>query len=254
MKIAVCVKHAVDESELKVSPSGVPVLEGALGKMGTFDKNAVEEAARMKSQHGGEIEIFSVGTADTKKTIKEALAMGADRGTLVNTAGAALDALGVSALLAACLKAKGPFDIVICSEGSSDIYTGEVPPMLAQRLGVPFIGFARKVQVGAGKVVAECSLEESVETIEAALPAVISVVSEANEPRYPTLIQIMQAGKKPLEERNVADLGVDIAAAVKVLTMNAQAPVRKRIMIEGTPAEAAAKLVASLRAEGVLPR
>ena len=253
MKIAVCVKHAVDEAELKIGPGGSPLLAGAAGKMSTFDKNAVEEGLRLKAAHQGEVVVFMVGGTESKKTLKEALAMGADRGVLVTADTVAIDALRTAAMLAAAMKRSGPFDVVICSEGASDTYTGQVPPMVGELLGIPYVGYARKIEIDGKAAKIERSLEDSVESVEAAVPFATSVVSEINDPRYPTLIQIMQASKKPVEELN----GEEIAPAgsrrgVEVLSMSSQPTARKHVMIDGSPDEAAAKLLDALSKEGVL--
>ncbi len=255
MKIAVCVKHAVDETELKIDPSGRPQLTGAVGKMSTFDKNAVEEGLRLKTTHSGEVVVFTVGTADSKKTMKEALAMGADRGVIVLADPLEVDAARTAGMLAAAIKRGGPFDVVLCSEGSSDAYTGLVPPMLAEFLGMAYVGYARKVEVSGASARIGRSLEDSVEVVETPVPFVAAVVSEINEPRYPTLIQIMQASKKPLEELN----GEQLAPAgdykqASLVSMSAQPSSRKHVVIQGSPEEAAAKLVDALTKEGVLPK
>jgi electron transfer flavoprotein beta subunit len=255
MRFAVCVKHAVDESELKIDSSGRPQLEGAPAKMGTFDKNAVEEALRLRTALGGEVVAMTVGKAEARKSLKETLAMGADKGVHVLANPAALDPSRTSELLAAAIAKTGPFDLVICSEGSSDTYTGLVPPMVAERLGIPFIGYVRKLSVAVQTVKAERSLEESLESVESSLPSVVSVVSEINEPRYPTLIQIMQASKKPVVELTLQQLGVgDVQASVRTVSMTAQAMNRKRVIFEGSPDETASKLVDALASEGVIPK
>ena len=254
MKVAACVKHAIDEAELKVDSAGNPQLVGAVSKMSTFDKNAVEEALRLKSAHSGEAVIITVGPPEAKKTMKEALAMGADRGVLVTADPLAIDAPYTASLLAAAATRAGPFDVILCSEGSSDSYSGLVPPMLAEVLGVPYIGYVRKIEVIGQAIRAERALEDSVEVVEAAMPLVVSVVSEINEPRYPTLIQIMQASKKPMEElppEGVAP-GAKPAGSM-VASMKAQAMTRKKVVFEGPPEETAKKLVDALASEGVLP-
>jgi electron transfer flavoprotein beta subunit len=255
MRIAVCVKQAVDEGELRLDSEGSPVLSGAATKMSTFDKNGVEEAVRKKSEAGGEVVVFTAGPQDAKRTMKEALAMGADRGVHVVVGSEDQDALLTSYLLSRAIKASGHFDLVITSEGSSDTYTGLVGPMLAEWLSLPFIGYVRKIELRGPAVTAERALEDTVEVVEAALPVVVSVVSEINEPRYPTLIQIMQAGKKQIEELRAESL-LDGAPKVgsKVLGMKAQSVARKKVIFEGDPQDVARKLVESLRAEGVLKR
>ncbi len=255
MRIAVCVKHSVDETELKLDPSGRPQLAGAAGKMSTFDKNAVEEGLRLKAAHTGEVVIFMVGTPASKKTLKEALAMGADRGALVLADPLAVDSLRTADMLAAAIRKGGPFDVVLCSEGSSDTYSGQVPPMLGELLGVPYAGYARKVVVNGQTARIERSLEDSVEILDVPVPFAASVVSEINEPRYPTLIQIMQAGKKPVEEMDGEELAPPGAyRQASVVSMSAQPSTRKHVMIEGSPDEAAAKLVDALMKEGVLSK
>lgn len=255
MKLAVCVKHAVDETELKIDSSGKPVLAGAVSRMSTFDKNAVEEALRLKAAHQGEVTVFTVGPTESKKTMKEALAMGADMGVLVTSDTSAIDTMRTAGLLAAAIRKAGPFDLVLCSEGSSDTYSGQVPPMLGEILGVAFVSYAKKLEVSGPTAKVERSLEDSVEVVEAPVPLVASVVSEINEPRYPTLIQIMQAGKKPLEELNGDQLlpAGDYKQA-SLVSMSAQQSTRRHVMIEGSPDEAATKLVDALVKEGVLAK
>jgi electron transfer flavoprotein beta subunit len=253
MKIAVCVKHAVDETELKIDSEGKPQLSGAAGKMSAFDKNAVEEALRLKSASSGEVVVFMAGTSDSKKTLKEALAMGADRGVLIAVDPLAADTLRTAELLAAAIKKGGPFDAVLCSEGSSDTYSGQVPPMVAELLGFPYAGYARKIELEGQGATIERSLEDSVEVVEVPFPFAASVVSEINEPRYPTLIQIMQAGKKPVDEVKEGDLiPRGQRSQLAVLSMSAQPSTRKHVIIEGSPDEAAAKLLDALKKEGVL--
>jgi electron transfer flavoprotein beta subunit len=253
VKIAVCVKHAVDEAELKLDQAGRPILAGAAGKMSTFDKNAVEEGLRLKAKHQGEVVIFMVGGPEAKKTLKEALAMGADRGVLAVADTMVTDSFRTAEMLAAAIKKSGPYDVVLCSEGSSDTYSGQVPPMVGELLELPYSGYARKIDVSGQTARIEQSLEDSVVTLDSPVPFVASVVSEINEPRYPTLIQIMQASKKPLEELN----GVEIAppgtySQVKIESMSSQVSSRKHVMIAGTPDEAAAELLRVLGKEGVL--
>ncbi|MDG7007957.1 MAG: electron transfer flavoprotein subunit beta/FixA family protein [Nitrososphaerota archaeon] len=255
MKIAVCVKNAIDETELKIDSGGRPVLTGAVTRISTFDKNAVEEGLRLKAAHQGEVVVFTVGPPDSKKTMKEALAMGVDKGVLVRGDPTAVDTMRTAGMLSAAIKKSGPFDVVLCSEGSSDTYSGQVPPMLGEMTGAAFVSYARKIEVNGQIARVERSLEDSVEVVEAPLPLVASVVSEINEPRYPTLIQIMQAGKKPIEELNGDQLSpVGAYKQAATATMSAQQSARKHVMIDGSPDEAAAKLVDALTKEGVLSK
>ena len=253
MRLAVCVKHAIDETELRIDSSGKPQVDGAVGKMSTFDKNAVEEALRLRSANSGEVVAITVGGPEARKTLKEALAMGADRGVIVSADILAIDTLRTAELLAAAITKTGPCDVVICSEGSSDTYDGQVPPMLAELLGLPYAGYAKKIEVDGGSAKVERSLEDTIEVVGTTLPFVASVVSEINEPRYPTLIQIMQSSKKPIEEMNGDQLVQQgTRKQSSVVSMAAQSSSRRHVMIEGSPDEAAARLVEALVKDGVL--
>jgi electron transfer flavoprotein beta subunit len=255
VRFAVCVKHAIDETELRIDSSGSPQVDGAAGKMSTFDKNAVEEALRLRSAKSGEVVAFTVGGPDARKTLKEALAMGADKGVIVSADLLATVTLRTAELLAAAITKSGPYDVVVCSEGSSDTYDGQVPAMLGELLGLPYAGYARKIELDGGSAIVERSLEDTLEVVEISVPFVASVVSEINEPRYPTLIQIMQSSKKLVEELNgeqLVQLGTRKQSSV--VSMAAHSSTRKHVMIEGSPDQAAANLVEALMKEGVLPK
>jgi len=253
MNIVVCVKHAVDESEVRADSSGKPQLQGALSKMSTFDRNAVEEAVRIKEKKAGAVTVVSLGSGDWKKSLKEALAMGCDRAVALNSS-EQLDAASTAYYLSRAIKRAGPVDLVILSEGSSDTYHGLVGPMTAEWLGMPFMGYARRLEVSDGSVTCELALEEHEEVAEASLPAVVSVVSEINEPRYPTLLQIMQASKKPMEEVTLDSLKDEGLPPVRVTVtdVQVQALSRKKVLFEGTAEESSKKLVEALRKEGVI--
>jgi electron transfer flavoprotein beta subunit len=256
LRIAVCVKHALDETELRIDPSGTPLVSSSPSKMSTFDKSAVEEAVRIKTAQGGEVTVFTSGSPDAKRTIKEALAMGADKGVHILADPGAFDTLGTARLLAGAMKMAGGFDLILCAEGSSDTYTGQVPPSLAELLSLPFVGFARKIDLKLQVATIEQSYEDTVTTVQCSMPIVVSVVSEINEPRYPTLIQIMQAGKKPITDVPLGALGPAGLSGgnVGVVSMSGKSMNRKRVMIDGSPEEAAKKLVDALASEGVVPK
>jgi electron transfer flavoprotein beta subunit len=255
MNVVALVKSAVDEAELRADTSGHPVLKGAATKMSNFDANGVEAAVKQKERNGGTVTILSLGGADAKKAIREALAMGGTRAVQVVAEPAdAPDAVATAYCLAQAIKRMGEVDLVFCSEGASDTYQGEVGAMVAEFLDMPFIAYANKVETDLGKVRCEQALRGSVRVLEAKLPAVVSVVSEGNAPRYPTLLQVMVAGKKAIEEIPLASLKgpayPDTGTIVVDVTL--QAVSRKRVLFDGTPEESAKKLVDALREEGVL--
>jgi electron transfer flavoprotein beta subunit len=254
MNLIVCVKYAVDEAELRLDTSGRVNLQASPGKLSTFDKNAVEEALRVKEVKGGSVSILSLGPQDAKKAVKDALAMGADKGYLIIVDPNHQDALSTSFFLAAAIRQIGQFDLVFCSEGSSDIYTGSVPPMLAEWLSLPYLGYVKKLVVSEGAVKGEEALEDEVRVVETTMPCVVSVLSEINEPRYPTLLQIMQASKKPIQEISTESLedASNPEPKVQVSRLAAQSMSRKGIIFQGSTEESSKKLVDALRSEGVL--
>lgn len=255
MNVVALVKSAVDEAELRADPSGRPVLKGAASKMSNFDANGVEAAVKQKEQNGGAVTILSLGGAEAKKAIREALAMGGTRAVQVLTEPAdAPDAVATAYCLAQAIKRIGEVDLVFCSEGASDTYQGEVGAMVAEFLEMPFIAYAKRVEVDVGKVRCEQAFGGSTRVLEAKLPAVVSVVSEGNAPRYPTLLQVMVAGRKAIEEIPLASLkGPDYPeTGTVVVDVTLQPASRKRVLFDGTPEESAKKLVDALKQEGVL--
>ena len=152
-----------------------------------------------------------------------------------------------------------PVRSTCCSsaKGSSDGYSGQVPGRVAELLGLPEIGYARKLEAAGAGLRAERSMGDVVEVLEAPLPVVATVVSEINEPRIPSLMHIMKAGKKPVTELALADLGLsaaDVAPQRDVLSNLAEEQARKHVLFEGDPAQQAEQLVSALVAEGVVGR
>jgi electron transfer flavoprotein beta subunit len=231
-------------------------------KISDFDKNALEEAVRLKEQLGGEIVTLTVGSEDPKTSIREALAMGADRGYVVrDDALAASDTLGTSQVLAKAVQKIGPFDLVICGEASVDGFSSQIGPRLAELLDISAITYARKIRLEGGSITVERSLEDRYESVKAKTPAVVTVTKEINEPRIPSLMAIMKASKKEIVNWTLADVGVssegvgEAGSGVRILEVMAPKVERKRIQVEGeTPSEIAAKLVDALIQEGVVGR
>ena len=251
--IVVLVKSAVDEVELKADASGRPALKGAANKLSNFDRIGVEEALRVRDAIGGTVTALSIGRADAKRALKEALAMGADKGAIVLAGPSDLDALGTAMALADALGRFQGLFLVLCSEGSSDTYQGQVGAMVAELMGLPFLAFARQVEVREGAVRCEQVFEAESLISEAELPAVVSVINGANKPRYPTLLQVMAAAKKPVEEMplgspkgGLPETGMEVAETL-LLAGN-----RRRVMFDGSADEAARKLVQALREEGAI--
>jgi electron transfer flavoprotein beta subunit len=211
MNIVVLVKQVPDtESERKLVPgSGTLDRAAADGVINELDEFAIEEGLRIAQAHGGEVTILSVGPARAAESIRKALSMGADKAVHVLDDGiAGSDALVTSAVLAAALGQVG-FDLVIAGSESTDARTGVVPAMLAERLGVPQLTQASKVDISGSEVTVRRMSDDGYDVVTASLPAVVSVLEKINEPRYPSFKGIMAAKKKPVQTLTLADLSVD---------------------------------------------
>ncbi len=161
--------------------------------------------------------------------------------------------------MAGVIRKIGGFDIVLCGEASIDGFSFQVGPRLAEKLGVPQVTYVHKLEVKNGKVVAERSVEEGLQVVEAETPVLITVTKEINEPRTPTFMDIVKAAKKPLETLSLADIEVkkeeagEEGSGVKVVGLYSPPVERKNIVIEGgTVEEKAEKLAEALVKEGVV--
>jgi electron transfer flavoprotein beta subunit len=210
MNIVVCVKQVPDTAvERRLTPEGTLDRASLDGLINELDEYAIEEGLKIAEAHGGEVTILSVGPDKAAESVRKALSMGADKAVHVLDAGiAGSDALATSAVLAAALRQMG-FDLVIFGSESTDARTGMVPAMVAERLGVPQLTLASKVDVEGTSVSVRRVSDEGYAVVSGSLPAVVSVVEKINEPRYPTFKGIMAAKKKPVQVLSLADLAVD---------------------------------------------
>jgi electron transfer flavoprotein beta subunit len=211
MNIVVCMKQVPDtEVERSLVPGDNTVDRAAVdGVVNYLDEFAIEEALKIAEAHGGEVTILSMGPAKAADSIRKALQMGAHKGVLVtDDALAGSDAVASSLALAEALKQVG-FDLAIFGSESTDARTGVVPAMVAERLGVPQLTLAGKVDVAGSEVTIKRVTDDGVAVVTGTLPAVVSVNEKINEPRYPTFKGIMAAKKKPVQNLTLADLGLD---------------------------------------------
>jgi electron transfer flavoprotein beta subunit len=210
MNIVVLVKQVPDtESERKLVP-GAGTLDRAAadGVINELDEFAIEEGLRIAEAHGGEVTVLTAGPERATESIRKALSMGAAKAVhVLDDAIAGSDALATSAVLAAALSSVG-FDLVIAGAESTDARTGVIPAMLAERLGVPQLTLASKVDIDGPAVTVRRMSDDGYDVISASLPAVISVLEKINEPRYPSFKGIMAAKKKPVQTLTLAGLGV----------------------------------------------
>lgn len=207
MNMIVCLKQTFDTEEKIVLSDGKIDEEGVNYVLNPYDEYAVEEALRLKEEHGGEVTVITVGPNRTVSALQTALAMGADKAVQVLVEDEEVDPFGTAAILAAVIKDR-PYDVILTGYMSIDQGSGQVAARLAEALGIAQVTSITKLELsGDNKVVLHRDAEGDTEVIEAQLPLVVSAQQGLNEPRYPSLPGIMKAKKKPIEKLTLDDIG-----------------------------------------------
>ncbi len=222
-------------------------------KIGEYDRNAIEEAVRLRDAGGGERHRLTVGTPESAKGVKDALSRGMDRAIFVSDASFRdLEPSQTAAILAEVIRTHIPqYDLVACGEGSSDLYAQQVGPRLAELLGIPCVCFVQKLSLEGGRLRAERRVEDGVEVVEAPLPALVTVLPDINTPRIPGVKDTLMAGKKPVTAVKREELTGTFGGVLKTAAMTASSMERTG---EKLAADAAgiARFVDSLRKSGVI--
>jgi electron transfer flavoprotein beta subunit len=249
MKILVPVKRVVDYNvkiRVKADGSGVELANVKMS-MNPFDEISVEEALRQKEAgKANEIVIVSIGPAKAEETIRTALAMGADRGILIETDDA-VEPLAVAKLLKGVVEAEAP-GLVILGKQAIDDDSNQTGQMLAALLGWGQATFASKLEIGDAAANVTREVDGGLQTVEVKLPAIVTTDLRLNEPRYASLPNIMKAKKKPLDKKAPADFGVDLTPRLKVI--KTEEPGGRKA---GIKVKSVAELVEKLKTEaGVL--
>ena len=242
MKILVAVKRVIDYNvQIRVKEDGTGVVTDNV-KMSTNppDDNAVEEAVKIKEAgKATEVVAVTIGEEKGQETVRKALAVGADRGIHVKVDGT-IEPLAVSKLLQKVVEKENP-DLVFMGKQAIDDDCNQTGQMLSALLKWPQATFASKIDVKDGKLEVVREIDEGLETIEINVPAIVTCDLRLNEPRYASLPNIMKAKKKPIEQLNAADLGVDTAPRVEVLKVE-EPPKRKAGIKVANVAELVQKL------------
>jgi len=260
VNILVCLKQVPDtETQIRIAPGSKSIVtDNIKWVMNPYDEYAVEEALRIRDKFGGEVTIIGVGPQRVTEAIRTALAMGADKGILVDDpALVGTDSLGIAKVLAAVIKGL-EYDIVFCGKQGVDDDYGVVGSNVAELLNIPQVSVVVKLEVSddASRIKAHKEVEGGTYVVEASLPALITAQKGLNEPRYASLPGIMKAKKKPLDVKTLADLGIDAGevgeggAKIQVVELTPPAERASGKLVEGeTPEEKAANLASLLREE-----
>lgn len=242
MKVLVTAKRVVDANvNIRVlnDNSGVD-LNNVKMAVNPFDEIAIEEAVRLEEAGTAEeVVVASIGAANAQEQIRTALALGADRGILVEADGE-VQPLAVASLLKAIIDKEQP-DLIILGKQAIDGDNSQTGPMLAALAGLPQVTFASEIKIEGGRAEVTREIDGGLETLSVPLPAVITVDLRLNEPRYASLPNIMKAKKKPIDQYTPADLGVDIAPRLTTLKV-APPPQREAGVIVETVEELVGKL------------
>jgi len=253
-------KQVVDLQQIRIKrDTREPVLEGLPVLFGDMDKNALEEAVRIKEKYGAKVTALSVGSARLKDTVLEALAIGADEACIVvDPACEGSDTAALAMTLAKAIEKIGQYDLILVGEGSADNYSGQIGSRIAELQDIPQITYARELTIEGNTVTAVRDVENALEVVKTEMPLVVSVTSEINKPRRPALSQILRASRKPLNSWTLKDLGIDssevgsASSAIQVVSNLAPLQDRKGVIFEGDLEETVGKLVDALRKEGAL--
>jgi len=260
MKIVVCVKQVPDTVHVRIDPAtGAMLREGVPAIVNPYDLYAVEEALRLREAHGGSVAALAMGPPQAEQALRDVVALGVDEGFLLTGRGfAGADTLATSYALARAVATIGEASLVLCGKQAIDGDTAQVGPELAEHLGLPFVGFVRRVrEAHPDRMVVERMTEEGADVVETPLPAVLSVVKEINVPRLPSLKGKMRAKSFKPTVWGPAEIGADEARigfagsptkVAKVFTPEARPGGE---ILEGEPAAVAAELAGRLRSLGV---
>lgn len=212
MKIVVCIKQVPKSDSVKIDPkTNNMVRDNVEGVINPFDKNAIEEALRIKDQLGGEVILLSMGPDGFMSSLRDGLAMGADQAILLSSrAFGGADTLATGYPISQAIKKIGGVDLVLLGRQAVDADTGQVGPIVAEYLNVPQVTFAEELRfVDEHTLYGQRLLDGATQSVQVTLPAVVTVRSELNTPRYETPVNIQTSFEKPIDVWTEHDLDLD---------------------------------------------
>ncbi|SFS72930.1 electron transfer flavoprotein subunit beta/FixA family protein [Marininema halotolerans] len=209
MNILVCLKQTFDTEERIAIEDGQISEEGVEFVVNPYDEYAVEEAIRLRDEHGGEVTVITIGPERAEQALRTAMAMGADKGIIVDDEDLeSPDENSIAKILASVI-GDLEYDIILGGYMAVDDGSAQVGPRLAELLEIPHIATITKLTIDGDRVEVEKDVEGDIEYIESKLPILVTAQQGLNEPRYPSLPGIMKAKKKPLERMDIDDLDID---------------------------------------------
>lgn len=252
-RIVACYKWVMDEAEFRINADSSVDTSKAKGKISDYDKHAIEAAVQAADSLGGKPVGLTFGDPKSKASLKDALSRGLEEGYWATAAeGETPDGAVTARVLAAAIKKINDISLVICAEGASDTYARQTAPRVGAILDLPVVTSVSKISFEGGLLIAERKLDDCIETVKVEMPAVISVLPEANRPDIPGLKAVLAAGKKPVTEFKSTDLGVDLTPRTRVTSAQGYIMNRKNVIFkDGDATDKVRDLVAALRKDGV---
>ncbi|MCD7990817.1 MAG: electron transfer flavoprotein subunit beta/FixA family protein [Clostridia bacterium] len=262
MKILVCVKQVPNTNEVKINPkTGTLIRDGVESILNPDDDNALEAALQLKdANEDTTVTVISMGPPQAKEVLVECMAKGADDSVLLSSrAFGGADTWATSNTIAGAIKRIADYDIIFAGRQAIDGDTAQVGPQIAEKLGIPQVTYVERIiSCEDKKVTVRRQLEDGYEVIQAPMPCLLTVVKELNTPRYMSVKGIYEAYEKEIAVWNENDIPVRSdeiginSSPTKVFRSFTPDPKGKGIMIEGTPKEAAAKVIGELKKKHVL--
>lgn len=262
MNVAVCIKQVPDTTEIRIDPvKNTLIRAGVPSIMNPFDRNAVEAALQLKDSFGATVTVLSMGPAQAKAVLREALSMGADKAYLItDRAFGGSDTYATSYILASAIRHVGPFDVVLGGKQAIDGDTGQTAASLAEHLGWPLVTHMLSLEVEGDTVRARRQIEEGIEEVVAPLPVVGTVVKESNKPRYATIASKLDSLAADIPELHLADMedAIDTTciglkgSPTRVKSTFVPPREAEGVFIEGAPDDMAKTLLDDLTAAKIL--
>lgn len=257
MNILVCVKQVPDTKDVKLDPvTNTMSREGVQSIMNPFDRHALEEAVRIKEEHGGSVTVLSMGPPQAEEVLREAITCGADEGVLVSDrAFAGADTWATSYTLAMAAKNLGEFDLILCGKQAIDGDTAQVGPGLANQLKMPYVTCVQKIRtLEEGAILVERMMDDGYDVVRLPIPSLLTVVKDINEPRVPSLKGKMKAKKAEIRMLTAKDIAAEeqciglAGSPTQVVKVFTPQPRGDRTVFNGTPEEQVVQLLEQLKA------
>lgn len=266
MRILVPLKYVPDTDEIRIDETtGTMVRKGIPGIINPLDLYAVEEALRLKEKHGGQIVVLSMGPSTAEEALREGLSMGVDQAVLlIDERFAGSDTWATANTLSKAVRKLGDFDLILCGERATDGETGQVGPELGAMLGIPLITYVSRIEKvcparrGTGWIRCQRLTEEGYQQVEAPLPALLTVVNEINEPRFPTFQGKLAARRAEIQRLALDDLDLTPeetglqGSPTQVVKVFYPSLTRDTTMVVESPEKAAEQIIAFLQKNGLV--